>query len=178
MKMGHIFLTNALTKFLPLVLVGVGAVLLLVIAVLALALLRGKDRAERPASGKPMTHPVRVRQAGDVLRPVGISFFRIGVSAEAKKIDLIPNLWVSVGSGGKADICLNSEDRRLEHEHFKIRLSGDTLQVAAAAGETAVNGIPIGQLGEVPLVSGELLRAGSYEYRVIFPTEGEGEKKQ
>lgn len=163
--------------FLPLVLVGVGAVILLVIAVLALVLLRGNG--EHPEPGRTMQNPVLTAQGqtGNFLKPVCLSFFRIGASSEAKRMDVMPDLWVSVGSDRKADICLDSENLRLERQHFRLCLTGDTLWVAAGAGEIAVNGVPIGHLGNVPMSSGELLRAGSYEYRVIFSTEGDREKK-
>ena len=40
--------------------------------------------------------------------------------------------------------------------------------VRSGKRETFVNGVPIRALGEVPMRSGELIRAGSFEYRVLL----------
>lgn len=171
--MGYTYLTSGITNYLPLILVGAGAVILLMIAVAALLMLRGQKNA-CPAE-KPTLHPVQTKQPGaGHLMPVEISFHQIGKMEKVSRIAVVPELWVSVGMDSKADICLNPSDQI----RFRLCMTARFLRVAATAGEIAVNGVPIEKLGDVPLASGDLLRVGSYEYRVIYPTAEEREMKQ
>lgn len=104
-----------------------------------------------------------------------MQFFRIGREYFIRKERLQSNHWFSVGSGTDADVSLDPEDRKLGQRHFRINISGSVLLVAALEGETFVNGVPIRKLGTVQAYSGDLIRAGSHEYRVIFAPSEEKE---
>lgn len=165
-------LTAGLTVYWPFWLVGIGGVILVVIAVLALLLLKG--HSDTPAAEGKRRAFHRPKSDGPQTAPVTLRFFRMGTPSDAKSTLIFQDQWLAVGSGKNADFCPDPQDRQLAEIHCRIRLSGQTLSVAAVE-ETFVNGVPIRQLGTVPMRSGDLLRVGSREYRVIFPADGNKE---
>lgn len=152
----------------PLWLVCVGGVILVIIAILALLLLTGHtDFPTTRRINRPFSNPISGAsgQEGAVDSPIEIQFIRMGIYSNVKSMVLTKKQWITVGKN--ADFCLDDQDKQLSDVHFRICLTGDTLLVAAVE-ETFVNGVPIRQLGAVPMQSGEQLRAGGYEYRVVF----------
>lgn len=75
---------------------------------------------------------------------------------------------LTVGRSEKADLVLDTEDRRLSSIHCSLRCSAGVLTVKdqGSTNGTFVNGIPIRQMGTTIVQSGHTLRMGSYEYRV------------
>lgn len=173
---GSALLATGISAYWPFWLVCVGGVALLVIGLLALLLLSGKQdfprtrRENLPFSrGKPDHSPGQLPKETQSK----LQFVRIGKHSSVKSATLSENQWHTVGRA--ADICLDAEDGKLADVHFRICLRGDALLVAAVEAETFVNGVPIRGLGTVSMQSGEQLRAGSYEYRLIF-SSGKGSK--
>lgn len=158
----------------PLWLVCICGIVLIVIAFLALLLIKGQN--DLPATWK-LHHAVKKRN--ERLRRTNqeteIQFFRIGRDGEAKKVSVKSQTWISVGAGEKAAFCLDTDDKKLAERHFQICVNGSVLMVASLDEETFVNGVPIRKLGTVQAYSGDLIRAGSYEYRVIFSPSEEKE---
>ena len=173
---GPVLLAAGSSAYWPFWLVCVAGVALLVIGLLALLLLSGKQdfpltkRENLPFSrGKPNHSPgQRPEETQSELQ-----FVRIGTHSRVKSTPLSENQWHTVGRAG--DICLDPEDGNLADVHFQICLRGDALLVAAVEAETFVNGVPIRGVGTVSMQSGEQLRAGSYEYRLIV-SSGKGSK--
>ena len=158
----------------PLWLAGLGGVLLLVIAVMALLLLKGHPN---PSEAEKQNLPKIPKTGQRQTAAEAVAFFRIGPGFWEKTVTAVPECWISVGSDTRTGFCLDSEDSKLERQHFQICLTGNALLVSASEGETFANGVPIRYLGNVSLRSGDLIRAGSHEYRVIFPVDREKEKE-
>lgn len=167
----YVVLSAGISAFWPVWLVCIGGVALIVIALLALLLLKGEQDA--PAVWK-LFPAVRNKKDGGAHQgvsagePVEVRFYRLGLSTSVKSRQFLPDQWFVVGSDKKADFCLDPEDPRLEPAHFRICIKGTALMVSAMEQETFVNGVPIRQLGTVYAASGDLIRAGGYEYRVMF----------
>lgn len=163
--------TAGISVYWPLWLVCVCGIILVAFALFALMLLKGQSDIPtarkwfRPGPGKK-----RERQQTELSadRNIELRFFRIGRDADAQIAQIVTGQWFSVGSGKDADICLAADDRKLAQKHFRLCISGDVLTVAALEKETFVNGVPIRQRNNVPVQSGDLIRAGSHEYRVMF----------
>lgn len=169
-----VLLVHGISAYWPFWLVCIGGVVLAVIALLALLLLTGKQdfpttiRKNLPfirekSDGSPEERPEEARAQ--------IQFVRIGRYPSEKCTEIFENQWLTVGK--TADFILDAADRKLADVHFRICLCRDRLLVSAVEGETFVNGVPIRELGPVPMASGEQLRAGGYEYRVtVLPGKG------
>ena len=154
-------------------------VILLIIAGLALLLIKGETDASsgwkiiQGISDRRKKNPSERAKLPEL--QMDMHFFRIGREYCVRKERLKSNHWFSVGSGANADVTLDPEDRKLGQRHFRINISGSVLLVAALEGETFVNGVPIRKLGTVQAHSGDLIRVGSHEYRVIFAPSEEKE---
>lgn len=165
-------LSVGISAYWPFVLVFVCGLILVVIALMALLLL--KDQNDYPEAWKLLHSVLNVTNQGKkksgtaVIQKVEVQFFRIGRDAEAKKGMITLKEWISVGSGKNVDFCLDADDKKLAERHFQICINGSVLMVAPLNEETFVNGVPIRKLGTVQAYSGDLIRAGSHEYRVIF----------
>ncbi len=170
--MKNSILSAGLYIYWPIGLACAGGVILVIIAVLALLLIKGQT--EVPTAQKSF-HAVpdqkeneENKQKSSAEEQIEVQFFRIGHDMDVRKKVFVQNQWYSVGSGGKVDFCLDVNDCKLEEIHFRICIDKLTLLVAAVGGETFVNGVPIQKLGVIQAYSGDLIRAGSHEYRVIF----------
>lgn len=169
--------SSGIAAYWPLLLVGVCGVVLLIIAVLALLLIKGST--ELPATWKLMHAVIEKKEQEKKEIPeyktISVQFFRIGRDGEAKEVLLQPDKWILVGSGEHADFCLEKDDHKLAEKHFRICIKRGLMSVASLEQETFVNGVPIRKLGVVQICSGDLIRAGSHEYRVVFSP---GEEKE
>ena len=170
-------LSSGIGAYWPLLLVGICGIVLVIIALLALLLL--KESRDFSVTWK-LLHTVRDRKGQGSRKPktehpVDVCFYRIGRDSDVLKVSLVPQWWYVVGSDGKNDICLDAKDTNLTGKHFKMRIRKERLWVEALEGETFTNGVPIRKLGAVSIGSGDLIRAGSHEYRVIFPFGDEKE---
>lgn len=154
----------------PFLVVCIGGIILAVIAFLALLLLRNQEVIQKTREKMKSVFSGRnkknsSRKCGSAVQ---VSFYRIGLCSEVKSKMLETEQWISVGSGKNADFCLNSDDRKMADIHFRMCVSDAKLMISPLEKETFVNGVPIRQLGTVSLESGDLIRAGGCEYRVII----------
>ena len=177
--MEHTALSAAISVYWPFWLVCVCAVILLLIALLALLLIRGTD--DIPVTRKVLNAVLdrkiqeqQQSQASDK-QPIRVQFFRIGRDGDAREAFFSRDVWHDIGSGKKADFCLDADDPKLSQKHFKFCISGTAMTIVSLEKETFVNGVPIQSLGKIQVYSGDLIRAGSYEYRVIFSHSNEKE---
>lgn len=154
--------------------VGCG-VILISVAILAAVIITIKEERHEEKKPEKLDMKQKTLQAGVVLgEPVVLQFVSIGRNLPRVTVQAFPELWMTAGSGPRADIKLNS-DPNLKPIHFKICFSKGALLVKEAEGETYLQGIPIRQLGTVTMVSGDKLRAGSFEYRVTISPREESE---
>ncbi len=150
-------------------LVCIGGAFLIVIAVCALMLLLG----ESPREHRPRRLAwSQSEDTGD--RTITLQFFRIGQVGQERMGHFAPNQWYTVGAAKKADFRLDADDIQLADIHFRICIDQGVALVEPLEAETFVNGVPIRKLGTVKARSGDLIRAGSYEYRVMFSSCKEG----
>lgn len=163
----------------PFWLVCIGGVVLVIIAILALLLVKGHmdypDGKKKPSPEMPPEEPKPAAQPPvenapaarpPAASPTTLTFVRIGRLSREVSTPIVPQRWLTVGRA--ADFCLDGQDLNLADVHFRVRLTGETLWVEAVEKETFVNGVPTWQLGMIAMESGSLLRAGSYEYRVML----------
>lgn len=158
--------SSGISAYWPLLLVGICGIVLVVIAIMALLLLKGSDNLS--ALRAVLEKNEQFRRNGLDEGEIYVQFFRIGRDGVVQKVKVEPQKWFTVGSGDAADICLDSNDPKLAEKHFRIHIKGEILSVSTLELETFVNGVPITKLGAVQAYSGDLIRAGSHEYRVIF----------
>lgn len=87
-------------------------------------------------------------------------------------IHLVQGYDMPVGRTKEAGISLDESDSKLSGIHFILHWNKKGVYVwdAGSRNGTSLNGVPISHLGKVALHSGDLLYAGSYEYRVTWET--------
>lgn len=83
---------------------------------------------------------------------------------------LTENRPLSLGRDGRADEILNAEDKRLSGSHFSIVAQAGVYRIRdeKSRNGTFLNGVPIGEKGWCSFHSGDKLRAGSCEYRIVI----------
>lgn len=82
---------------------------------------------------------------------------------------------VCFGRDGRADEIINGQDKKLSGTHFSIVAQGGIYRIRdeGSRNGTFLNGVPIAGKGWCQFLSGDKLRAGSYEYRItIEPDRG------
>jgi len=163
----------------PFILVGVCGVILVAISVFAFLLIKGHpdpspEKRKTPAlpSGK---RSKKSKHSSLSVQMAEVSFYRIGHINDVRNTTVPTNQWISVGSGSSAGFRLDPDDQKLASGHFQIQISDSVRLVEAAEAETFVNGVPISKLGPVYAASGDLIRAGSFEYRIIISSGVEKE---
>lgn len=75
---------------------------------------------------------------------------------------------VTIGRNKKADLVLNPEDKHLSSVQCKVCCIQNAMNVwdMNSQNGTFVNGVPIRQIGMATVQNNDILRMGSYEYRV------------
>lgn len=170
-----------------------GAVVLLIVAVLVIALIKKRNNGTKEEQTEEQKGEIQgnTSYAETVTRPVNQPEAASGrkLSAESKSLqipayelhlyaigyaDIVRTLRleqgrnVTVGRNGKADMILDSEDKKLSGVQCGIQWDGSRLYVwdMDSTNGTFVNGVPIKGMGRVAVHDGETIRIGSYEYRV------------
>lgn len=157
----------------PFWMVGLGGAVLLIVGLLALVWLP-KIEERRRDEIDPYGPVEKRREDKEPPREENVRFVRLGRQRQSVPCRIATDRWTSVGAHGACVLPGPGQpDPKLGREHFYIRLKGSGFLVRSGKGETFVNGVPIRPLGEVFLRDGELIRAGSYEYRVLLEKAGE-----
>lgn len=75
---------------------------------------------------------------------------------------------VTIGRNKKADLVLNAEDKHLSSVQCKVCCMQNAMNVwdMNSQNGTFVNGVPIRQIGMATVQNNDVIRMGSYEYRV------------
>lgn len=75
---------------------------------------------------------------------------------------------VTVGRNNKADLVLNPEDKHLSSVQCRVLCRQNAMNVwdMNSQNGTFVNGVPIKQIGMATVQNNDVIRMGSYEYRV------------
>lgn len=163
-----------------------------VAAVVLLLRRKGKEPSEAESSEEPgasmtRTEPIRGSQSVGKTEPVGSATLFIPKRARKYKLRLYAIGYghikyilkleegkdTTIGRTDKADIILDSSDKKLSAVHCKVRWEDGKLYVwdMNSSNGTFVNGVPIRDFGRVLVRDGETIRMGSYEYRVGHPGE-------
>lgn len=80
---------------------------------------------------------------------------------------------VTFGRDNRSVEIVNSEDKKLSGTHFAVIVRKETYYIRdeKSRNGTFLNGVPIADKGWAKLQSGDKIRAGSYEYRIIIEPE-------
>ena len=102
-----------------------------------------------------------------------VKFVAVGYENIVFTLHIPEEKTLTVGRNSKADLVLNSEDRKLSSVHFRARCMQDVMNVwdADSQNGTFVNGVPIKQIGMATVQNNDLLRVGGYEYRIFIRKE-------
>lgn len=98
-----------------------------------------------------------------------VDFAAIGYEAVYFSIQMEEDRIYTLGRNSKADIIFNPEDKKLSGIHCRVRWRNKALDIwdEESTNGTFVNGVPIRKLGMATVENGQMVRLGSYEYRVI-----------
>ena len=102
-----------------------------------------------------------------------VKFVAVGYENIVFVLHIPEDKTLTVGRNAKADLVLNSEDRKLSSVHFRARCMQGVMNVwdADSQNGTFVNGVPIKQIGMATVQNNDLLRVGGYEYRIFIRKE-------
>ena len=170
-------LASGAAAYWPFWMVGLGGALLVVIGRLALIWLpKSEERRRDDMDPYGPVERLREEEPPEPPRQEKVLLARLGKQRQSVLCQVATDRWTSFGSQGDCILPgAGQRDPKLKREHFYLRLKGGGFLVRPGKGETFVNGVPIRALGQVPLRSGELIRAGSFEYRVLLE-HGEEQK--
>jgi len=77
---------------------------------------------------------------------------------------------MTLGRDNRADIVIGDGDRKISGIHCTVKWENGVLHVwdTNSTNGTFVNGIPIKNIGKVAVHEGEIIRIGTYEYRITI----------
>lgn len=83
-------------------------------------------------------------------------------------LDIPEGKTVTIGRNKKADLVLNPEDKHLSSVQCKVYCMQNAINVwdMNSQNGTYVNGVPIKQIGMATVQNSDVIRMGSYEYRI------------
>ncbi len=107
-------------------------------------------------------------QAYQSLPRLDIKMTAVGEKDNIHRIQLVKGQDMTLGRSKNAMILVDPEDKRLSSVHFAMRWDGAGVYIwdMDSSNGTTVNGVAIDKLGRVAVRAGDLVKAGSYEYRV------------
>lgn len=99
-----------------------------------------------------------------------VKFMAVGYGDKIFTFSLTEDKIMTIGRNRKADLVLNAEDRHLSSVHCKVRCKGNVMNIwdMNSQNGTYVNGVPIKEMGMAMVYHGDIVRMGSYEYRVYI----------
>lgn len=99
-----------------------------------------------------------------------VTFVAIGSENVRQSLTVEENRVYALGrESSVSELVLNAQDRKLSGRHCSIRVQGQCLEILdeGSRNGTYVDGAPIRGAGVVRVQSGQNIRMGSYEYRVM-----------
>lgn len=122
---------------------------------------------EQSASAEDVTIPV-----GDRCHVFAVAIMHPEITAD---FYLVPNMEITFGRNGKADIVLNEDDMKLSSCHGCFFWDGKMILVQDRQSKngTAVNGEVCPEKVWLRIENGDVLRVGKYEYRITFQVESQ-----
>lgn len=153
-----------------------GVVAVAGVAVAAILLSRKKQPQPQPAPEAPakvVEIPAQaVPPAPAAPKETGYHLYLTDIPHGTRKrhYRLPENRPLSLGRDGRADEVLNAEDKLLSGTHFSIVAQAGAYRIRdeRSRNGTFLNGVPIGEKGWCSFHSGDKLRAGSCEYRIVI----------
>ena len=161
-------LASGAAAYWPFWMVGLGGAVLLIVGLLALVWLPKIEERSRD-DVDPYGPVEKIQKEPEPFRQENVCLARLGKQRQSVFCQVSTNSWTSFGTNGDCILPgAGQQDPKLGRVHFYLRLKDGGFMVRSGKRETFVNGVPIRALGEVPMRSGELIRAGSFEYRVLL----------
>lgn len=160
------------------------AAALIVIIIVVVVLIKKKNNQNNMEDGRseespedayadPVTEPLDIPRTESVPGPKNVPMYElrlyaIGYNGIVHTIRLEQGRKMTVGRNGKADIILDSEDKKLSGVQCSMQWDNGKLYVwdMDSTNGTFVNGVSIKSMGRVAVHDGETIRMGSYEYRI------------
>lgn len=174
-------------KFPWLLIAGIAAAAAAVVIILILVLRKKKTPAEEPAPEPEVITPTQpvpetvpeTAPAPEPEPPAGCSLVltAIGHGDTVCRVALPDRKPIIIGRDpGRANLVPDPQDTRMSGAHCQIMRDGRKLYVLdqSSTNGTFVNGVPIQGKGWMPIASGEILRVGTRDYRVICEFEPGG----
>lgn len=153
-----------------------GASVLLALIVLIIVLMKKKkkntEEAEQNGESQRETVTAPLREKKSVSVPsYELRLYAIGYTEIVHTLRLEQGRKVTIGRNGKADIILDSNDKKLSGVQCRMQWEDGKLYVwdMDSTNGTFVNGVSIKAMGRVVVHEGDTIRMGSYEYRVGRP---------
>ncbi|MCC8028207.1 MAG: FHA domain-containing protein [Lachnospiraceae bacterium] len=109
------------------------------------------------------------KEAFEALPRFPVRLVALGVKQKEYTLELVQGCEMTIGRNDKAMIVLDPQDRQLSSVHFMMFWDNGTVYVrdAGSTNGTFRNGVALG--GRRTIVRpGDMLRAGSYDYRVMM----------
>lgn len=122
------------------------------------------------AERENVTAPLREKKSVSV-PSYELRLYAIGYTEIVHTLRLEQGRKVTIGRNGKADIILDSNDKKLSGIQCRMQWEDGKLYVwdMDSTNGTFVNGVSIKAMGRVVVHEGDTIRMGSYEYRVGRP---------
>lgn len=99
-----------------------------------------------------------------------VKFAAIGYENIVFILSIPEEKMLTIGRDDKADLVLNPSDRNLSSVHCRVRCMKDKMNVWDMDSQTGtfVNGVSVRQIGMATVKDKDIIRMGSYEYRVFI----------
>lgn len=128
------------------------------------------DNNEPKLSEQPLMASEEINDINDINDISNKADYRLIFSVIGKS-RLTKTIYLNVGKPvtiGKGAVNLVTPDDKIADKHCMINYENGKIYVKdlGSGEDTFVNGVPISQMGVVTLKNGELIRIGSYEYRI------------
>lgn len=181
--------TESESESISVYLIAAGAVLILIILTVVILVIKRnkvkKEKAEREAAEKEEAQKEEeLRKERQKAQPPDMTVFHPSSAApepfyEVKFMAIdhenvvfilhIPEeRTVTIGRNQKADLVLNPNDKHLSSIQCKVRCMQNAMNIwdMNSQNGTFVNGVPIRQIGMATAQNNDVIRMGSYEYRI------------
>lgn len=160
--------------------IALGAVVLVIAAAVIIVLVnKRKKKAESSApqtvsmssstAAPPLANPHSVEQLEPKPAKVHqVTLMAVGYNNIEHRLELPEGREVTIGRNSKAEITLDTSDKKLSGTHCAMEWKNQIIYVRdlGSTNGTYVNGVPVNKVGRVAVHPGETITIGSYEYRI------------
>lgn len=129
-----------------------------------------KDKADKARAGKAQNASAQGGKGLGAAASYEVQFIAIGHEGIVFTLHIPEGKTLTLGRNKKADLVLNPEDRHLSSVQCKVHCMQNVMNVwdMNSQNGTFVNGVPIRKIGMATVQNGDVMRMGSYEYRIMI----------